>query len=199
MPRVSALADGRWQPGYGCDWSLAGSTIRDAMTESAPNHVSIATGLTAARHGVRNNADLLFGRHTYGGVAGKPCLTWLSRLAAARPGAKPLFVCSWYGDLALSPDYNVPVFYDRDEANAARLAGVLAGKDAPDAVTWFIDAPDHAGHAHGFLPHSPEYAAAVADADRWIGMALDAIAARETFAEEDWLVHQCRRHCARSG
>ncbi|MBQ7666388.1 MAG: alkaline phosphatase family protein [Kiritimatiellae bacterium] len=188
MPRLRALMAGEWQPGYGCDWSLSASTIRDAMTESAPNHVSIATGLTAARHGIGSNADLLHGRHTYGGVAGKPATTWLSRLAAARQGVRPLFVCSWYGDLSLSPDYRVPILYDRDAANAGRLAEILSGPDAPDATMWFIDAPDHAGHGHGFLPYSSEYRAAVANADRWIGRALDAIAARPAFADEDWLV-----------
>ena len=188
MPRVRSLMDGAWRPGYGGAWSLAASTIRDAMTESAPNHVSIATGLSAVRHGIGNNADLLHGRHTYGGVAGRPAPTWLSRLASARPGTKPLFVFSWYGDLTLSPDYTVPVLYDRDAANAEHLAGILSRPGAPDVVMWFIDAPDHAGHAHGFLPHSPEYVAAVTDADRWIGRVLDAIAARPTFAEEDWLV-----------
>ena len=188
MPHVRSLMEGTWQPGYGSKWSLAGSTIRDAMTESAPNHVAIATGLTAARHGIRSNADLLHGRHTYGGVAAKSTPTWLSRLVAARPGTKPLFVFSWYGDLTLSPDYNVPFLYDRDEANAAHLANILSRPDAPDAVMWFIDKPDHAGHGHGVQPYSPDYLAAVADADCWIGRVLDAIASRPTFAGEDWLV-----------
>lgn len=188
MPRVRSLMAGTWQPGYGASWSLDGSTVRDAMTESAPNHVSIATGLTAARHGIRCNADLLLGRHTYGGVAGKPAPSWVSRLVRARPGAKALFVFSWYGDLTLSPDYDVPFLYDRDAANAEHLAALLARPDAPDATMWYVDAPDHAGHGHGFQPYSPEYLAAVADADRWIGRALDAIAARPDFAGEDWLV-----------
>ena len=188
MPRVRSLMDGSWCPGYGSLWSLSGSTIRDAMTESAPNHVSIATGLSAARHGIQNNADLLHGRHTYGGVAGRQAQTWLSRLAAARPGTKPLFVFSWYGDLTLSPDYRVPFLYDRDGANAGHLASILSRADAPDAVMWYIDAPDHAGHGHGFQPYSPEYLAAVADADRWIGSVLDAISARPSFGDEDWLI-----------
>ena len=188
MPNVRALMDGTWWPGYGGAWSLAASTIRDAMTESAPNHVSIATGLSGARHGIGSNADLLDGRLRYGAIRGEPCPTWLSRLAAARPGTKPLFVFSWYADVMVAPDYRVPFLYDRDAANAEHLAGILSRPGAPDAILWFIDAPDHAGHGHGFQPYSPEYLAAVADADRWIGRALDAIAARQTFAEEDWLV-----------
>ena len=188
MPRLRALMEGTWQPDYGCAWSLSGGTIQDAMTESAPNHVSIATGLTATHHGIGSNADLLCGRHTYGGVAGKPAPSWLSRLAAARPGTKPLFIFSWYGDLTLSPDYKVPFLYDRDETNAKHLADIFSRPDAPDAVMWYIDKPDHAGHAHGFYPYSPDYLAAAADADRWIGTVLDAIAARPSFSDEDWLV-----------
>jgi hypothetical protein len=188
MPRVRALMEGTWRSDYGCAWSLSGGTIQDAMTESAPNHISIATGLTAVHHGIGSNADLLHGRHTYGGVAGKPATSWLSRLAAARPGTKPLFVFSWYGDLTLSPDHKVPFLYDRDEANAKHLADILSRPDAPDAVMWYIDKPDHAGHAHGFYPYSSDYLAAAADVDRWIGSVLDAIASRSSFPEEDWLI-----------
>lgn len=188
MPRMRSLMAGSWQPGYGGAWSLSGSTVRDAMTESAPNHVSVATGVSAARHGIGSNADLLYGRHTYGGVAGKPCQTWLSRLVTARKGVKALFIFSWYGDHSLSPDYSVPFLFDRDEANAARLADAFLRPGAPDAVMWYIDRPDHAGHGHGFYPYSPEYLSAVADVDRWIGKVLDAIAARPSFPHEDWLV-----------
>ncbi len=188
MPRVRALMEGTWRPNYGCAWSLSGGTIQDAMTESAPNHVSIATGLTAAHHGIGGNPDLLRGPITYGGVAGKSATSWLSRLAAARPGTKSLFVFSWYGDLTLSPDYKVPFLYDRDEANAKHLADILSRPDAPDAVMWYIDKPDHAGHGHGFYPYSPDYLAAATDVDRWIGSVLDAIAARPSFPQEDWLI-----------
>ena len=188
MPVVRSLMEGTWQPGYGAAWSLAGSTIRDAITESAPNHVSIATGVSAARHGIGSNADLLHGRNTYGGVAGKPCPSWLSHLVRARPGTKALFVFSWYGDLTLSPDYDVPFLYDRDDANAEHLADLYSRPNAPDAAMWYIDKPDHAGHGHGFYPYSAEYLAAVSEVDRMIGRVLDAVAARPTFAEEDWLV-----------
>ena len=188
MPNVRRLMEGRWQDGYGCAWSLNGSTIRDSTTESAPNHVSIATGVTAAKHGVSNNADLLYGKCLYGCIRGNTLPTWLSRLAAAKPDMKPLYIFAWYGDLVMSPEYTVRFVFDRDEANSRYLAELLPRADAPDATMWYINLPDEKGHANGFYPYSAEYARAAADVDAMVSRALDAIAARPTFADEDWLV-----------
>jgi len=48
-PNIKRLADGKWQPGYRGAWSLCASTLRDGTTESAPNHVGIATGMTVKK------------------------------------------------------------------------------------------------------------------------------------------------------
>ena len=78
--------------------------------------------------------------------------------------------------------------FDRDDVNAKTLARMLSFSDAPDAIMWYIDHPDHPGHNHGFYPYSPEYKEAVRESDGYVGEVLAAIAARPTFAEEDWLV-----------
>ena len=46
----------------------------------------------------------------------------------------------------------------------------------------------YAGHLSGFYPYAERYTNEVARADRTIGRALDAIASRPTFADEDWLI-----------
>ena len=50
-PNIKSLADGKWQPGYQGAWSLGANTLRDGTTESAPNHVAIATGKTVKKTG----------------------------------------------------------------------------------------------------------------------------------------------------
>ena len=183
MPTLRRLIDGKWQPGYKCAWSLAANTIRDGSTESAPNHVAIATGMTVKKTGIVCNVDLV----RRGTNSGK-MPTWLARLAKARPGIKALHIFSWDGDLRISPDNSVKFIFAKDGANAKDLAGIVSRDDAPDAIMWYIDRPDHAGHGSGYYPYSAGYKEAVKVSDGEIRGVLDAIASRKTFADEDWLV-----------
>ncbi|MBQ9429915.1 MAG: alkaline phosphatase family protein [Kiritimatiellae bacterium] len=182
-PNIKALADGKWQPGYKGAWSLSASTVRDGTTESAPNHVAIATGMTAGKTKIMWNPDLISR-----GTSANHLPTWLVRLTKARKDLKALHIFRWYADLRLSPDYGVQFIFDRDDANAKTLAKMLSFPDAPDAIMWYIDSPDHGGHNHGFYPYSAEYKEVVRESDGYVGEVLAAIAARPTFAEEDWLV-----------
>ena len=75
-PNIMALADGKWQPGYHGAWSLSANTLRDGTTESAPNHVGIATGMTTKKTGVDDNGDLV-----YKGTTTEKLPTWLARVA----------------------------------------------------------------------------------------------------------------------
>ena len=182
-PNIKSLADGKWQPGYHGAWSLSANTLRDGTTESAPNHVAIATGMTTKKTGIDDNGDLI-----RKGTTTEKLPTWLARLAKERRGLKALHIFAWYGDLRLSPDYGVQFIFDRDKANAKTLAKMMREADAPDAVMWYIDLPDHAGHGHNYYPYSKPYEAAVRESDGYVGEVLAAIAARPTFANEDWLV-----------
>ena len=180
---MKRLADGKWRAGYHGAWTLCANTLRDGTTESAPNHVAIATGMTAGRTGIDSNFDLI--RH---GTETDKIPTWLARLAKERRGLKALHIFGWYADLRLSPDYGVQFIFDRDNANARTLSKMMRDDDAPDAVMWYVDLPDHAGHRHGYYPYSEQYQEAVRESDRHVGEVLSAIAARPTFAEEDWLI-----------
>ena len=185
MPNLEKLRAGKWMPGYKSAWTLAGQVSPGSIPSSAPNHVSIATGYGVPTHGLTSNAQLEAGVFT-----AKP--TWLKRIVDAKPGATALFVYSWWPDANLYPAEGVEFMQsptnEDDEPNASALSLRLAGADAPDATLWFIDAPDVAGHAHNFYPMSSQYLAAAETTDRYIGMSLDAIASRPTFADEDWLV-----------
>ena len=183
MPNVERLREGKWQVGYKAAWTLSASTIRDGTTESAPNHVAIATGMTVTKTKIKWNPDLISR-----GTNAKYLPTWLVRLTKARKDLKALHIFRWYGDLRLSPDYGVQFIFDRDDTNAKTLAKLLSFSDAPDAIMWYIDRPDHPGHNHGYYPYSTEYKDAVRESDGYVGEVLAAIAARPTFADEDWLI-----------
>ena len=179
-PNLRMLMDGKWQPGYKCAWSLTANTILDAPTISGPNHLSIATGVTGAKSGQKGNEPNQCDHTKWP--------SWLSRLVAAQPGKKALFMYSWKWDESISPDPNVKFVFGKDAANAAEMPKLLSSPDAPDAVMWYIDWPDHGGHGFGYYPYSTGYLNTVHLADEGIGNALRAIAARPTFANEDWLV-----------
>ncbi|MBP5319912.1 MAG: alkaline phosphatase family protein [Kiritimatiellae bacterium] len=181
MPNLANLRAGAWQVGYRAAWTVTGQTVPDAAPNSAPNHVSLATGVVASKHGVSSN-----GSTAEGNYARYP--TWLKRVVDEKPGAKALFVYSWDEDATLGPAEGVTFLGQSDAQNAVTLAETLASEGAPDATLYFINLPDDGGHDAGFYPHSDEYLAALAEADTCLGRCLAAIGQRPTFAEEDWLI-----------
>ena len=179
-PNLQMLKEGRWQPGYKCAWSLTANTILDAPTISGPNHLAIATGVTGAKTGQRGNEPNKCDHAKWP--------SWLSRLVKLQPNRKALFLFSWKWDENISPDPNVKFVHGSDAANAAAMPGILAEPDAPDAILWYIDWPDHGGHGGGYYPYTTAYFNTIHLSDKAIGAALRAIAARPTFPQEDWLV-----------
>ena len=181
MPNLAKLRRGEWQSGYSAAWSLTAQIAPGAAPSSAPNHVSIATGVPPSKHGVTAN-----GETSGGDYATYP--TWLKRVVDADSSKSALFLASWSEDADLGPDANVTTNIASDAENAASLAATLASANAPDAIMYFIDLPDSAGEGAGFYPMSDLYRSALLTTDGYIGACLDAIANRSTFANEDWLI-----------
>ena len=178
-PNLDRLMAGKWRPGYTCGWSLAGQTAYDGHPDSAPNHASIATCACVAKHGVVR--DMRTGRFDEWPI-------WLKRVTDADPSRRALFIYSWKPDELCTSDPRVRKIHGSDADNARALPKILAADDAPDATLYFVDLPDHWGHATRFGPSSMSYLNAVHLSDRYIGGVLDAIASRKTFDEEDWLI-----------
>ena len=181
MPAVSSLRDGSWATGYSGAWSLFGQNVPDARPSSAANHTAIFTAVNAAKSRVFNN-----GQTKDGDYAHWP--TWLKRVTDAVPGTKGLFIFSWGEGKQYPSSPNVRFIHDSDANNGKNLAKILTAPDAPDAIQYFIDLPDHGGHSAGFYPFSREYLHALYTSDTYIAAALAAIRSRPTFKDEDWLV-----------
>ena len=181
MPNLAALRNGTWQAGYNGAWSVTGQTAPGVDTVSAPNHVTIATGVIPSKHGVTAN-----GQTSSGNYSTYP--TWLKRVVDERSGTSALFVYSWSEDGSLGPADGVSFLGNSDAQNATDLAALLASSDAPDATMYFIDAVDHAGHAGNYYTYTTGYTNALALTDGYLGACLSAIAGRSTFADEDWLI-----------
>ncbi len=181
VPAIDSLRTGSWAPGYAGAWSLTGLAVPDARPSSAANHTAISTAVNAKKTRVFQN-----GETKKGDYATWP--TWLTRVTAARPETTALFMFSWKENADYPPTDRVRFIHDTDEHNGAALPKILAAANAPDAIQYFIDLPDHGGHRYGFYPFSRTYLAAVHQADAYLGAALEAIRSRPTFDQEDWLV-----------
>jgi hypothetical protein len=188
-PALQSVMRGDWAPGYRGNWSLGASTVRDAVTASGPNHTSIFTGVGPLTHGVMGNNDAqmkavrhrhfieLIEQHTEGRANTVKLVTWSPDLLMVN-GA----------DYALS---------ETDEANARRAVAMLAGdyrddlwsagRDV-DLMHVFFDDIDGAGHGSRFAIDEPRYVQTVQRIDGYVGLMLDALRARPTFGDEDWLV-----------
>ncbi len=73
-------------------------------------------------------------------------------------------------------------------ADVRREAVQLLEEGDPDILFLHFDDVDGAGHDGGYSAARPEYLQAIRETSREIGLVLDAVRARPSYAEEDWLV-----------
>ena len=184
VPNLRKLAFGKWQPGYNGAWSLCGKSIHDARGYSFANHASMLNGVTATKHDVYFN-------HQHPRCRAKEWPSYLTRLMDADPKLKTCFLyacgpCDW--NLCADDRVHNKNFGLKCAEEFEYLASLYAGPDAPDAASLYVEHPDDVGHKKGYYPMSPEYIAAVEENDVGLGKVLDAIAARPTFKDEDWLI-----------
>jgi len=174
-PSVDRLATGAWQPGYRAFFTATARVIDDAPSVSGPNHTAILTGLTARRSGVQSNDDA-----ELSAVRAPDYLRLLEEHDAALVTLK---LAAWPRDERIPSGADV-VAIGPDATIVARAATALAGD--VDALFLFLDGPDAAGHAEGF--ETQAYVRAVREADAALARLLTVIAARPSFADEDWQI-----------
>ncbi len=193
-PYMQSLIAGTWGDAPGIEYNTASAdyaqTIKDAVTVSGPNHTSIFTGVTAAKHGVTGNSNTQMAAVTYP--------DYLQLLENDSPLRRTAKIVTWPSDdlVPTGADYRRVA---SDAANMQLAADIAAGVPGTpyaiatgtteiDAIFVFVDDVDHAGHSAGFSPAIPTYLAEVADVDAQVGLVLDAIRNRPTFAQEDWQI-----------
>lgn len=178
----------------------------DTPTISGPCWTTIATGLAAPVHGVRDN--------TTPGHPVRP--DFLTRIRAARPGAGTFAAAGWaplvrpvgcgpifagHGFLPLTPGerYDVAAADRADEAIVAATVDVLsAGTEAgtPAAAFVHLGTPDLVAHRDGV---GVGYRQAIETADRRAGRILAAVRDRAAATGEDWSVLVTTDHGHRDG
>ena len=180
-PNLKGLLDGA---AYSFRAQTAGGP--EDLPISGPGYSSMLTGAWCAKHRVCDN-DFTASRFDLYPI-------FFCRLRAARPEAVIESIVRWS---PLSTNLITCADVDLAPANDAAAAqeGVrLLQETDPDVLFFHLEDVDTTGHSFGFSPESPEYLAAIETADGRVGDLLQALRARPTFPQEDWLIFALTDH-----
>ncbi|TCO59520.1 alkaline phosphatase family protein [Actinocrispum wychmicini] len=159
-----------------------------AATSSGPGWSTMTHGVWPDKHNVRDNsfADPKFAKYP----------DFLTLAKRANPNLSTGFFSDWapigLGDkpvIGSGADVRVALQdanYTVQDQQIANAAAKYLTEQNPDAAFVYFADIDEWGHDKGGA--SPEYKKAVETADRQIGQLLDAIQARKTAKDENWLV-----------
>jgi predicted AlkP superfamily pyrophosphatase or phosphodiesterase len=161
-------------------------------TVSGPGWSSLLSGVWPAKHGVTNNE--------FTGKRYDLYPDFLTRIEQVRPDLETFAAIDWLplgahsaGGPVISDAIDAMQVFDgytltwpaADSAVVAVAVKQLRDGD-PDAAFVYLGNPDEVSHETNSI--GAEYRAAIALADRHVGMLIDAIRSRPTAANEDWLV-----------
>ena len=183
-----------------------GSFTSHAMTGypsvSGPGWSSMLIGVWPEKHGVTDNS--------FEGERYDDFPDFLTRIEQIRPELSTFAVADWVplgrsdqGRPTISDAVDVKHVLDGYEvgwaeadARSVQLAvQQLEGSD-PDALFVYLGNPDEVSHEHNSI--GSEYRGAIALADEHVGILVEAIRARATYGEEDWLILSSTDHGRRS-
>jgi len=159
---------------------------------SGPGWSSFLNGVWPEKHGVTNN-DFTGKRYDL-------YPDFLTRIEQIRPELNTFAVADWLplvqaedGMPTISDAVDVLPIVDGHELGypvadsiSAELAAAHLGGADPAALFVYLGDPDETSHQYGSI--GEEYRAAIALADRHVGILMEAVRSRATYATEDWLV-----------
>jgi predicted AlkP superfamily pyrophosphatase or phosphodiesterase len=176
--------------------AAAGSFTQEAQnvmpTVSGPCWSSMLIGAVPEKHGVLNND---FSSNNYGEYP-----DFLTRIEQVRPELGTFAVVDWLplggeedGGPLISDALDKKVVLDgyefgwleADSISVVATINELQSGDS-DALFVYLGAPDEISHNIGGI--GTEYRDAIAAADRHVGRLVEAVKARGSFAQEDWLI-----------
>ena len=205
MINYQMLRNGKWHPDYKAVFADNCRTVFDAMPDSAPNHATIITGVSAAKHKVTFNGSTKKEKF----AVWKP---YLARLIDAKAITKGAFYYLWAENDRYPMGKDVICYRNRvngldfaakDGDCVNRVVASLESDNTPESTLLFVDSLDHSGHRggrmqygarHGFYPYSRNYIYNAALCDYYLGNILHALRRRKNFDKEDWLIIVCSDH-----
>lgn len=188
-PNIDSLLNGTFFGTSGPSGMFSMNAQAEHLTFSGPGWGAYMTGLHVDRHGADTNEF----ENVVPGTT-----DWFVPLESYNPSLDTHRVLTWNIASTSFPSGADTVDnyeYDQngDQLMTNRVAQLMQDP-ATDAVMMFYSDTDTAGHTCGFSPTAPCYIAAIEKVDVQIGQILTQMAARPTFANEDWLVIMTSDH-----
>lgn len=166
--------------------------INTQDTSTAPGWCSMLTGQWADVHGVKGN-DI---------PKSNEYLTLLTSLVEDGTIADSAFYVSWGGHFSSENatyinEYNyiaekgLPVNFLKagdDDGTYANVINDVTSADCSDFIFSIFEYCDHYGHGTGFCIRNEDYVKGFAESEQAGMNIINAIKARATYAEEDWLI-----------
>ncbi|MDD3947598.1 MAG: hypothetical protein PHI19_07140, partial [Clostridia bacterium] len=92
-------------------------------------------------------------------------------------------------EVASAAENDYPVTYYSNKDDEGTYQSMLQGiREGDDGVFGVFEYTDHAGHFYGFSIDSPQYVKVYYEAEAKGMLLIDAVEARETYEQEDWLI-----------
>lgn len=156
--------------------------LNTGITSSGPGWSSLLTGVWPDKHGVQDNS-----------FAGDDFLNYphlFQRIEEHDPSLHTVSIVQWHpiNDQIASGVADIVINVDDATAFVRNAAVEYLTNANSDALFLHFDDVDHAGHSYGFSPDVDQYTAAIETVDAGIGEVLDALYARPTYSEENWVV-----------
>lgn len=151
-----------------------------ATTWSGNGWSTMLTGVWHTKHNVQDN------NFTSPNYTNYP--DFLTRAETYNPNLKTISLAHWApinDQIIKNADIQTNLASDLAVKNAAVNA---LQNDNPDILFIDFDDVDHAGHSYGFNANTPQYVSSMQTTDTYIGEIVNAMKARSTYNNEDWLV-----------
>jgi len=175
-------------------WLAVGTSIlapheTKGDTVSGPGWSNLLCGVWPDKHGVIDNSFRGSHYDTYP--------HFFARIKAQRPQAVTASFSDWgpikekilsAADHAVDLPAHGASDYNNKDAELATACAEYLRQQPVDVVMLYFGQVDETGHAKGFHPKVPEYVAAIERVDALIGQVREAVAARATLKDENWLI-----------
>ncbi len=161
--------------------------ITHPVTHSAACWSSMFTGVWGDKHGVNDPGNSFSGNH----FAEYP--NFLKRLETANPALNTVAYLRWAPLSTALDGADVVQAYGSDAALVTATTNQLLTANPDVFYTILLDV-DSAGHSYGWGPTVANYVKAIEDADQRVGIIINALTNRPTYANEDWLVISLSDH-----
>jgi hypothetical protein len=154
----------------------------EGITYSGPGWSAMFTGVGENKHGVTDNS--------FSGSNYTRYPHFFKRIKDQYPGGRTVSVSQWHPINNEIAQEGIDSRRNTEDATSdvERIAMAEMGIEQLNALFVHFDDVDHAGHATGFSKNNPNYMAAIEKVDTAIGNIIDAMGARSSYSDEDWLV-----------